>query len=59
MPNWLIALFFSAGASGWIYVKLVRSNGDPTPGRDLIAATIAGVFIFLVLWSFMELILDF
>lgn len=56
MSTWLAALFFSVGASTWIYTKLQRTSGNNTR-RSLIATAIAGVLIFVVFYFILNLFL--
>lgn len=55
MSSWLIALFFSVGASTWLYTKLMRRSGNNTK-QSVIVTIIAGAVIFLVSFSIISLI---
>jgi hypothetical protein len=57
MSNWLISLFFADGVAGWSYTKLVRSNGNPTPYQDMIAAGVAGLVAFVFLFTLLKYII--
>ena len=59
MSNWMISLFFAVGAGGWIYTKLVRSNGNAIPSQNVIGAIAIAVAIFILFWTFLEFILKF
>jgi len=58
MSNFMIALFFGLGVGGFVYSKLVRSNGNPTPYQNLSAAAIAGVLAFVFLFTLLKFVLD-
>jgi hypothetical protein len=51
----IISLFFSIGASTWLYAKLQRSSGNNTK-QSAIATAIAGLVMFFVLFSILTLI---
>ena len=59
MSNFMIAVFFGVGVSGWAYAKLVRANGNPSPYQDLTAAAIAGVLAFGFLFTLLKFVLGF
>ena len=42
----MITIFATAGASAWIYNKLLRQTGNNTKS-SAIATTVAGIFIFI------------
>jgi len=46
VSNFLITIFATAGASAWIYNKLLRQTGNNTKS-SAIATTVAGIFIFI------------
>ena len=49
MSPFLVAIFFTAGASTWIYTKFQRYSGNNTK-QSAMAAGIAGLFIFIVFY---------
>jgi len=51
----LISFFFSVGATTWLYTKLQRNSGNNTK-QSVIAASIAGVVMFFVVFSILSLI---
>ena len=59
MSNWLIALFFAIGVTGWVYTKLVRSNGNASPKQDIGGAALAGVIAFVFLFTLLKFVLNF
>jgi hypothetical protein len=59
MPTWMIAFVFSAGIAGFIYGKLLHSNGQPSAGRDAIAALVVFALTFVVLFTLFKFVLGF
>jgi len=55
MGNSLIALMVAAGASLWVYGKIMRSSGNNTKNAVIVAIT-AGAIIFIVLLMVLKLI---
>jgi hypothetical protein len=56
MSAGLISLMFTVGAATWIYTKLQRISGNNTK-QSLIAASIAGAMMFIVVYSIFNLLL--
>ncbi|MGA3150609.1 MAG: hypothetical protein ABSD10_03310 [Candidatus Saccharimonadales bacterium] len=52
----LISFLFTLGAGTWIYTKLQRYNGNNTK-QSVIAAAVAAVIIFLIMFSILSLII--
>ena len=59
MSPWIIAGLVGVGTAGFIYAQLVRANGNPTPGMDLGAAAVAGIMIFIVIYTLLKYVLNF
>lgn len=59
MQPWFIAFLFGLGVAGWVYTKLVRANGNPSPLNDLIGAGVAGLVAFIFLFTFLRYIVHF
>ncbi len=55
MSNFLIALMFTAGASTWIYQKLLFRTGNNTRATVLTTALL-GLMIFFVIYTLAGLI---
>lgn len=49
----------AAGVTAWLYNKLAHTNGNAVPRNNLIAASIAGIVVFLFMWSLTSLVFDF
>lgn len=45
----LVSLFFTVGASAWIYTKLQRYSGNNTQ-QSAVATGVCAVFIFVVFY---------
>lgn len=58
MSAFLIALLFAAGAATWIYTKLGRRTGGGNQQNAFIGAAVAGVLIFLFVFTFLKYILN-
>jgi len=59
MPVWLISFFFAVGVTGFVYAKLVKMNGNPSVQRDLIGAGVAGVMIYIVVFTLLKFVFNF
>lgn len=59
MPSWLLSLIFAIGVTAWAYNKLARANGNASPQSNMILALVGGGVVFLVVFSLMELVLNF
>lgn len=59
MPSWLIALFFGVGVSAWVYTKLARANGNPSPRQNFMGAALAGAVAFFVLFTLFTFVFNF
>lgn len=49
MPAWLVAFFFAAGVSTWIYSKLMRKTGEDSATSLKVVAAIF-IFSFIIFW---------
>ena len=56
MSALLVSLFFSAGATTWIYVKLQKYSGNNTQ-QSVIAAGFIGLIILFVFYTIFKLII--
>lgn len=56
MSAFLITLFFTAGASTWIYNQLQKHSGNNTQ-QSLIATGVAAAVMFLILYTILGLTL--
>lgn len=57
MGPWITALFFSAGASAWIFSKLQRHLGGSNTKQAGIVAVIAFFFILFISYYIFNLFL--
>lgn len=48
MSNGIIAIFFAAGVSAWIYAKLMRSTGG-NQRSSIVASGLIGVLLFFIM----------
>jgi len=55
MSAWLVSLFFTVGATTWLYTKLMRRSGNNTK-QSVIVSAVAFAVIFLVSFSITSLI---
>lgn len=55
-PFWT-ALLFSVGAATWIYTKLSARSGYGNTKNALIGAAIAGLLLFIVVYSIARMVL--
>jgi hypothetical protein len=51
----VVSLLFTAGASTWIYTKLMRYSGNNIQ-QSVIAAAVSALIIFFVFYSILSLI---
>jgi hypothetical protein len=56
MSAGIISLLFSVGAGTWVYTKFQRTTGNNTK-TSVIAAVVAGLMIFFVMYSVLNMIL--
>jgi hypothetical protein len=59
MPSWLLSFIFAVGVTAWAYNKLAHANGNASPQSNLILALVGGAVVFLVIFSLLELVLNF
>jgi hypothetical protein len=53
-PVW-VSLFFTAGATTWIYTKFQRYSGNNTK-QSVIAAAVSAAIIFFIFYTVLNLI---
>lgn len=57
MSNLLIAFFFAAGASGWVYAKMSRrTGGNMQP--VLVVTAVTFLFVLFIAWSILDTFLS-
>jgi len=59
MSSWLTSFLFAVGVTGFVYVKLARATGNPTPRQNLASAAIAGALTFIVILTLLKYVFNF
>lgn len=59
MSSWLIALFFTIGATGFIYGKFVHSTGNANPKQTVVVMAIAAILIYVFAFTILKYFLNF
>lgn len=57
MPVWLLALFFAAGSTAFIYTKIVRANGDADHRQNAIITGVIFIIIYIVFYTLIRFII--
>lgn len=58
MPSWLVAIFFAAGVSTWIYTKIMKRTGEDTTSSLKVVAVVF-IFSFVIFWFILSNISKF
>lgn len=59
MSSWLLAFLFGLGVGTWTYLKLAHSNGNANPQSNMMLGALAGVIVYLFVFSLLKLVLNF
>jgi len=57
MFNVIIALVLAAGGGGWLFFQLNHRTGDANSGSNFIGAGIAGLLIFIFVFTLLKYVL--